>query len=66
MSEMRSSRRPPADPFFPTVSTTSIVEEGDANIVVVVVASEDLTSEPTGSRKDPGSDVYFTIAIINF
>ncbi len=66
MSETRSSRRPPAVPPVATVSTTSVVEEGAADVDVVVVASKDLPSEPTGSGKDPGSGVCFTITIIIF
>ena len=66
MSETRSSRRPPAVPPVPTISTTFVVEEGDANVDVVVVASEDLPSEPIGFGKDPRSGVCLTIAIINF
>jgi hypothetical protein len=66
MSKSRSNRRPPAVPPVPTVSTTSVVEEGAANVDVVFVASKDLPSEPTGSRKDPRSGVCFTIAIIIF
>ena len=47
MSETRSCRRPPAVPPVLTISTTSIVEEGDGDVDVVVVASEYLLSEPT-------------------
>ncbi len=64
MSETRSSRRPPAVPPVPIVSTTSVVEEGAADVDVVVVASKDLPSEPTGSGKDTGSGACFTIALI--
>ena len=47
MGETRSSRHPPAAPHVPTVSTTYVVEEGGADVDVVAVASEDLSSECT-------------------
>ena len=64
MSETRASRRPPAGPPVPTASNTSVVEEGAADVDVVVVASKDLPTEPTRSGKDQDSGVCFTIVII--
>ena len=63
MSETRLSRRPPAVPPVPIVGNTSVVEEGAADVGVVVVASKDLPSEPTRFGKDPRSGACFTIAL---